>query len=298
MTGQLMPRLDVGQTMRRFHELEEAARAGHSLADYVIFDDGLSAPNPTGGVVVRRETLEAAREGVLRALATADERNAHRDDRSRRLLKEAHLGKALDTYLPLILSDAGHNEVWCYLSLMIFPDVVLDRWPLTRPGRQRPAGRRAIEERKGAEDGAPGLPIDRWIGDGTGRDRNYLRTSWRRWRLFGELLMVGDPPLGEDELVGLTERSSMARNRELVAVCARTVLSYDRIPEEHRRDRNGGPLGRSAFTRLLTRAVVLSTGPRLLDVLSPQELRKVVRDAARNVMPAAADWFRGGNGPF
>lgn len=290
--GQLIPRLELGHAMRRLHELEEAALAGRQLEHLVTFDDEVSAPNPTGGVVVAKATLQAARSNVVRALNESDASSMHRDERARRLLKEANLGRALDAHLPLILSDAGHNEVWAYLSLMIFPDVLLERWPLARSGPTGKAGRRAIEDSEERSAQPLRLPVDRWIGEGAGRDRNYLRTCWRRWRLLGEVLFEGDPPLGEDELVGLTERTSMARNRDLLAVCAETVLDYDRTPQESRRDRNGYPLGRSAFARLMARAVVLNTGPRLLDVLSREELQVVVREAAGRAMPPAADWFR------
>lgn len=290
--GKLLPRLELGPALRRLRELEAAVIAGEPLESKVVYEDAFSAPNPTGGAVIKPSELREARLQVLSDLGQSGTSHLHRDERSRRLLRDAIIGRALDEHLPLIPSDAGHNEVWVYLSLMTFPDVVLTRWPLSDAHGGRKAAKRALEEVGADTQGDLALPQDRWIGLGGGRDRNYLRSQWRRWRLLGALLLEGDPPLGEDELVGLTERSSMARNADLIAFCARTVLSYEGIPGEERQDRFGQPLSRSDFARLLGRAVVLNTGPRVLDILPPPDLARCVQDAAASVMPPAASRFR------
>lgn len=285
--GKLIPRLEQGDALRRFLELDEAVKAGRDLTDLVLTEDPFSAPNPTGGVVIKREEIESARSAVLRDLRDAELGFVDRGEREKRILLDAVLGRALDRHFPFIQADAGHNEVWIYLSLMVFPDVVLRRWPpSTSTGRRKPA-RRAMGPIFADESSEIRLPRDRWIGQGGGRDRNYLRTQWRRWRLFGDVLLQGRPPLGEDELVGLTERSSMARNESLAKICADTVLKFETLDSGVRLDRLGHPLNRSDFARLLGRAVVLETGPRVLDILSWDELAAVVERAADSVMPAA-----------
>ena len=82
-----------------------------------------------------------------------------------------------------------------------------------------------------------------------------------------DLLHSTDRPLGEDELVGLFERSAVARDHALIRRLAVAVLSYD------------GPAARSEWARICTNAVAFSTGPRLLDVLSDAELDEVIRGA-------------------
>lgn len=289
--GKLIPRMDTGAALRRLQELENAVRRGDDLKGMVAYEESASAPNTSGGTVIRPDELLDARRHVLADLDAAETENAERDERSRRILRDAWLGRSLNEHLPLIPADAGHNEVWVFLNLMVFPDILLERWPLSSSTGLRPSAKRAVraETLENPPDWA--LPKDRWIGLGVGRDRNHLRTQWRRWRLLGEILLGGDPPLGEDEMVALTERSSMARNADLVRLCARAVLEFSLLPAEGRRDRFGQALSRSDFARLLGRAVVLHTGPRMLDVLPPGDLEVCVREATLSVLPKAQPWL-------
>lgn len=289
--GKLIPRMDTGAALRRLQDLENVVRRGDDLKSMVAYEDSSSAPNTSGGTVIRPDELRDARRHVLADLDAAEAENAERDERSRRILRDAWLGRSLNEHLPLIPADAGHNEVWAFLSLMVFPDILLERWPLSSSTGLRPSAKRAV----GAEtlENPPewSLPRDRWIGLGAGRDRNHLRTQWRRYRLLGEILLAGDPPLGEDEMVALTERSSMARNADLVRLCAQAVLEFSLLPTEGRRDRFDQALSRSDFARLLGRAVVLHTGPRMLDVLPPADLEICIREATLSVLPTAQPWL-------
>lgn len=70
-------------------------------------------------------------------------------------------------------------------------------------------------------------------------------------------------PLGEDELVGLFERTALARNRRLAKALARRVLNY-----------SGS--GRSDWARQLYVNTTYATGPRILDILSDGELDDLV----------------------
>lgn len=285
--GKLVPRMDTGVALRRLHALEVAVRRGDDLTGMVAYEDGTSTPNATGGTVIQPDELREARRRILADLHRADSVNAKRDERSRRILRDAWLGRSLNEHLPLITADAGHNEVWAFLSLMVFPDILVQRWPLSSPTGGRTAAKRAVgsQAEGGPTDWA--LPRDRWIGAGAGRDRNHLRTQWRRWRLLGGLLLEGAPPLGEDEMVALSERSSMARNADLVRLCARAVLDFGLLPDAERLDRLGRTLSRSDFARLLGRAVVLHTGPRMLDILPMDDLQLCVGEAAYSVAPEA-----------
>ena len=144
------------------------------------------------------------------------------------------LGHTLHEQLRIIPADAAHDETWSFLTLVVFPDVAVIRFP--------------------------DMHVDRLIGT----PRNILRRTWFRQEVLGDLLHSTDRPLGEDELVGLFERSALARNHALVRRLAVAVLAYD------------GPAARSEWARDLYKRVTFSTGPRLLDALSDAELDAII----------------------
>ena len=118
---------------------------------------------------------------------------------------------------------------------------------------------------------------DRWIGaQAGGRDRNYLKTCWRRWCLLEGMLEVGAQPLGEDELVALTERSALARNPVLIRAAARRVLAF--------RDHGN----RSRFARQFLKEITFQTGPLQLDLLTRDEIGALLDELAAKV----AETFR------
>ena len=144
------------------------------------------------------------------------------------------LGRTLHEHLRIIPADAAHDETWSFLTLVVFPDVAVIRFP--------------------------DMHVNRLIGT----PRNVLRRTWFRQEVLGDLLHSTDRPLGEDELVGLFERSALARNRALIRRLAAAVLAYD------------GPAARSEWARDLYKRVTFSTGPRLLDALSDAELDAII----------------------
>ena len=144
------------------------------------------------------------------------------------------LGRTLHEHLRIIPADAAHDETWSFLTLVVFPDVAVLRFP--------------------------DMHVDRLIGT----PRNVLRRTWFRQEVLGDLLHSTDRPLGEDELVGLFERSALARNRALIRRLAVAVLAYD------------GPAARSEWARDLYKRVTFITGPRLLDALSDAELDAII----------------------
>lgn len=147
------------------------------------------------------------------------------------------LGRAIYDHLDIIPADAAHDGTWSFLTLVVFPDVAVLRFP--------------------------DMHVSRLIG----APRNVLRRTWFREEVLGDLLHSTDRPLGEDELVGLFERSALARNRALIRRLAVAVLTYD------------GPTARSEWARALYKRVTFSTGPRLLDALSDAELDEIIHGA-------------------
>lgn len=234
MNHKLIPRLTTEQAGSRLTEIEQRLADGAKGHELVRVDMGSATLNPTGGEAPTSSDLQAWRQAVIERMKGARTGTKTENDRH-----GARLGQAIADCINPSPSDAAHDGVWAYLSLWMFPDLVLQRW--------------------GSSPEA--LSVDRWIGSPLGRDRNYLKTSWRRWQLLGDILWEGSTPLGEDEFGGLLERTSMARNKDLLRAAARQVLMYS------------GSFGRMEFTRLYMKELTYLSGPLHLDTLTNEELQ-------------------------
>jgi hypothetical protein len=191
-----------------------------------------AAPVATGGPVARPEHIANVRAAVIETTETWQREDSV--PRPQAAAFDLVLGRALHEHLRIIPADAAHDEVWSFLTLVVFPDVAVSRFP--------------------------DMHVDRLIGT----PRNVLRRTWFRQEVLGDLLHSIDRPLGEDELVGLFERSALARNHALIRRLAVAVSAYD------------GPAARSEWARDLYKRVRFSTGPRLLDALSDAELDAII----------------------
>jgi hypothetical protein len=165
------------------------------------------------------------------------------DGQDPRVQFDSRAGRILVRYMCITPSAAAAPEVWGYMCTVLVPDLVGLRWPADEEG-DHPHGSRVH-----------------------GGNRNTFRRPWQRRRILGSLMDEGDPPLGEDELVNIFERSRMARDHRLARILAEEVLSSKAS-------------SRSEFARDLTRLVRRETGPRILDVLSETELQQLVNDVA------------------
>lgn len=244
--SRLIPRLTIGQAQQRFGELEKLLAEGGLVETFVAVDLPIAAANPTGGQVATLMEIAGWREAVLQRMEGIP------STRGEAARFGAELGRAIEEIISPLRADAAHDGVWAFLTLAVLPDVALRRWGPSGEGDR--------------------LPADRWIGRaamGGGRDRSYLKTVWRRWRVLGSL-MLEMPMLGEDELVQLFERTAIARNERLVRVCAQEVLAFE------------GP-GRMEFARELMKLVSYQTGVRLLDLLPDEELRALAQQLGQRV---------------
>lgn len=250
MTNRLIPRLTAKGAEIRLTEIQDAVTAGVPIESLVNLDPREAIPNSTGGQAATDEDLQQCRSRV-RGAVQAPSTTPGKDGRD---LHGIQLGRALCEVINPLPSDAGHEGVWSFLSLYVFPDIVWERW----------TGE--------VHDGERRLPPDRWIGAQAGRDRNYLKASWYRWSVLGDVMETADPPLGEDEFLNLLERTAVARNRRLVVAAARAVSRHD--------SSHGG---RMDFTRELMKAISYQTGARSLDLLSDEEIEALVEDQAAKV---------------
>ena len=234
MSWFVYPRLSLPFAKARISEIAETmSRDGLSGVQALAgVEHPRAAPVATGGRVANSEQIANVREAVLKTIEPW--RQLGVVPRSQAAAFDLTLGRALHEHLRVIPADAAHDETWSFLTLVVFPDVAVIRFP--------------------------DMHVDRLIGT----PRNVLRRTWFRQEVLGDLLHSTDRPLGEDELVGLFERSALARNRALIRRLAVAVLAYD------------GPLARSEWARDLYKRVTFTTGPRLLDALSDAELDAII----------------------
>lgn len=251
----LIPRLDPGAAATRLAEIEGALSQGAQPEELVVSWLVTAVPNPTGGEAASQEVVQGWRDGVMDRMDALRAGTKVENDRH-----SARLGEAIGSVIDPIRADAGHDGVWAFLALAVFPDVVFARWP-----GDVIDGRRKLDE-------------NRWIGRQLGRDRNYVKLAWRRWSLLGPVIATAEPPLGEDEFVALLERTSVSRNARLVRAAARSIV-------DHSTDSQGA--ARATYARSLMKEVCIQTGPRCLDVLSDEELDEVVAAAADRVVASA-----------
>jgi hypothetical protein len=234
MSGFVYPRLSLPFAKARISEIAEAMSSGE-ISDVQALartEYPRAAPVATGGRVADSGHIANVRAAALKAIEPW--RWQGRVSRTQAAAFDLALGTALHEHLRIVPADAAHDETWNFLTLVVFPDVAVLRFPNMHP--------------------------DRLIGT----PRNVLWRTWYRQEVLGELLHSTDRPLGEDELVGLFERSAVARNRALIRRLAVAVLVYD------------GPTARSEWARDLYKRVTFSTGPRLLDALSDAELDAII----------------------
>lgn len=224
------PRLTRGDATALFEELRRIhSRGGHqALSDHVRFDHERKVPVATGRIATPEEIAD------VRSVVMADMQTWLGAERSSdKAGFDAALGRSMHGVLNIVPADAAHEGTWSFLTLVVFPDVAALRFPT--------------------------FHIDRFVG----AQRNALKRPWQRQEILGDLPENGRRPLGEDELVGLFERSALVRNRRLARALAERVINYE------------GP-NRSNWARDLYKRATFQSGVRLLDALSDDELHDLV----------------------
>lgn len=230
MSGLVYPRLGHEAGLVRLNELVK--RSAQSIE--VAFQDPDAVPVTTGTPATEQK-LRDVRKTAREAVARWDGRSPGRSEAAE---WDAAVGKALHESMDIVPADASHEGPWSFLSLVVMPDLAVARFPARHSSRM------------------------------LGGPRNVFRRPWWRYHVLGDLACPADAkPLGEDELVGIFERSKMSRNRTLARALARSILGYT------------GP-NRSEFTRRLARSVRAETGPLLLDILERVELERLVEECA------------------
>lgn len=226
------PRLTRGDAAALFESLRgEYQRKGiAALTAKVQFDHERKVPVSTGRIATSDE-IQRVRQTVLDAIEDRIGRSNVSGEARAEL--DAALGRALHDALDIVPADAAHEGTWSFLSLVVFPDIAAIRFP--------------------------NFHEDRFIGT----PRNALRRTWQRYESLGDLPTPRNGGLGEDELVGLLERSQLVRNRALARALAERVIAHQGS-------------NRSNWARKLYKAATYQSGLRLLDALSQEEIEAFV----------------------
>lgn len=224
------PRLDEASSLVGLERVRRTFQTGgqqvQSLVRLINIADEQATAVATGGTPISRKAIEKLRSSVMDDMAEFIIEGGQVHNRTR---FDIQLGRSLHQKMEIVVSDASHHGVWNYLAVDVFPDLIATRF------RE--------------------LHRDRFVES----RRNALRRVWEREHILGDLQAGAINPLGEDELVGLLERTAVARNKNLVRALAARVLAYEG------RDR-------SVFARKLYFEAAVATGPLLLDAMSESEI--------------------------
>ena len=190
---------------------------------------GVLSPSVNVAVASERKikSLRAGIDSILDELKSIDgsARRHHAFD--------TRIGLFLADEMDVIPAQSGSFDMWSYLGVVVFPDVHEYRFNIS-PERV------------------------------LGGPRNTLRRLWYRERVLGELLRAEERPLGEDELVALTERSRISRNAELVQGLAKRILQLRDVGQ------------RSYFVRDLMKNISKESGTVLIDALDADQLEELI----------------------
>lgn len=234
MSRFVYPRLPLPYARARISEITKTmADSGPSgVQALAATEHPHAAPVATGGRVANSKQIANVRMTVSETIRPWQRQGAV--PRSQAAVFDLALGQTLHEHLQIIPADAAHDETWNFLTLIVLPDVAVLRFP--------------------------DMHVNRLMGT----QRNVLRRTWIRQEILGDMLHSADRQLGEDELVGLFERTAFARNHAIIRRLAAAVLAYD------------GSAARSVWARDLYKRVTYNTGPRILDALSDAELDALI----------------------
>lgn len=238
----IYPRLSLAYADNLLAEIRDTYKHNglKGVEGFVRLDHPRASPVATGGRAAGPDKIASVRESVMTDLKSFL-KDGDVIGRAKVASFDRALGKSLYENLAVLPGDAAHDEMWNFLTLAVFPDLAVMRFPE--------------------------MHTDRMLGT----HRNALRRTWFRYEVLGDLLDNVGRPLGEDELVGLFERTALARNRPLLRAVARIVAEYD------------GQGSRSDWARSLYTRVTYVTGPRLLDILDDDQIFDILSEAIASI---------------
>lgn len=183
------PRLPVGPAKLILERLKSSDPL--SLREDAALRHDDAAPIAVGGQPVKEERVRALQERI-RGIAEGYG-YPHRFTRPVGTPFDQKVTRVLHETMAIVPADAASEEVWNFLSLVVLPDVAVWRWP--------------------------GRADNRLLG----HPRNVFRRLWWRAEVVGSDLIDVPGGLGEDELVNIMERTSLAADVRLARALGRAV---------------------------------------------------------------------------
>jgi hypothetical protein len=257
----LFPRLPI--TVAHEMAVEAALAPIPDLVAASAVDHPAILYSPVGGARAREAEVAQLRD-ELRAAATAN-RYPFAATEGDRVAFDAQTARILTRQMDISANEAADPRVWAFLSCVVVPDLVRWRFP----------------------GGVSGTSEERFVGKSRGL-RNTLGRLWWRSHLLRTPDGGEDPlgRLGEDELVQITERTSIAGSPRLATQLADSFLeAVDRYPGVSR-----SILMRDAMKRIRRLAAFTE-----FDVLGDDELFDLVDDVFEMSARTAQDVLRGAN---
>lgn len=195
----LYPRLSRADSLTEIGRLEESLRRGNGAPPFPDTGHHPSALFAAEGNPVSVARLRELHDTVASSLISDGKRK--RADRDR--LFDITAGQALsDWFAQEGRSQAVHPDTWPYLTLVVMPDLAVQRFGTDARGH---------------------LPRERFTA---GRRNVFQRLYLRSW-ILGDLLNDPELPLFEDELVGLVDRN-LSSDHRLARLFSEQIVALDR----------------------------------------------------------------------
>jgi hypothetical protein len=244
-----------------FPRLDEAialallAEYSHLSLEDLVQRASLSHPRttwyPTATARAGDEQLQEL-QAVVRRIANINGYPAIQAQGSSKLISfDQHVGPAIYSLMNIVPSDAAHEGVWSFISLILLPDVAFWRYP-----------NRAFRE-----------DYERILG----KPRNVFRRLWWRSHIFGSGPTDPSSLLLEDEAVAIMERPTLGGDARLANTIARTHLAW-------LKDHPGMP--RTELMRQATRRIRRLSSVVTFGMLDDTELASEIAEVFSNAADA------------
>jgi hypothetical protein len=240
----LYPHLSPTATRKLAEEL--SSMPINSLHTQSAINHPAAIHSPTGGNRVSASYLREIDQHIRESASSCGYPTSVDDSRLSSF--DANSGRILHEMMHISPSEASNPGVWAFMACVVWPDIVRWRFPGNADGTSR----------------------ERFMG---GRRNTFGRVWWRAYILKQpanehpyELLDL----LGEDELVQITERPSLAGSPLLAKMVCRTFLDVTNNPSDTHQSR---ALLRDAMKRLRRLLPMVS-----FDALDDQTLKALINE--------------------
>lgn len=236
----LYPRFSAADAQKVLEDVREDVEAGRPLRTLSPIGEH---PLRQSGLVGGHPATDQQIQALDRAVREAVPPRRTSSDRGWGAAFDRDVSRALYQHLGDFLGATAQSGVWSFLSLVVFPDLVLERFPMRK-----------------------GVPAERFLD---GRRNTFSRLHQRR-AIFGDLMDREDVQILEDDFVGLVDRDISSDHRLAAALIRRA-------------DQPPAGVDRRAFARELYKEALFEAKVTELRALDDEVLESVVGDLAERV---------------